>query len=290
MNPTTNHWPQISRAVEDVRVRTISLGGGVQSAAMCWMAARGDIGPMPDAAIFADTGGESRATYDYLDLLEERMPFPVVRVRRPGPTLEELAVSVARGERDRSGAPLPPWFTLQPDGRTGMMPKQCSGAYKRDTVLVEQRRMLGYTDGRRVPGGRVLVETWLGISKDEMVRVQSARQTYVNMRYPLIEQDLTRQGCITYMLERQIPVPPKSSCVFCPYRTSAQWLALKKSSPEDFEHACRVDEAIRDGGRHHEGEAFVHRQCVPLRDADLTDGSADQMPLPLGADCDGCGL
>ena len=36
----------------------ISLGAGVQSSTMALMAAHGEIGPMPDCAIFADTGAE----------------------------------------------------------------------------------------------------------------------------------------------------------------------------------------------------------------------------------------
>lgn len=44
----------------------VSLGAGVQSTTMVLMAARGVIGPMPDCAIFADTGEEPRATYDHL--------------------------------------------------------------------------------------------------------------------------------------------------------------------------------------------------------------------------------
>ena len=37
-------------------LRVISLGAGVQSTTMALMAAHGEIGPMPDCAIFADTG------------------------------------------------------------------------------------------------------------------------------------------------------------------------------------------------------------------------------------------
>lgn len=39
-----------------IRLRALSLGAGVQSTTMALMAAHGEIGPMPDCAIFADTG------------------------------------------------------------------------------------------------------------------------------------------------------------------------------------------------------------------------------------------
>lgn len=47
-------------------MRIISLGAGVQSTTMALMAAHGAITPMPDCAIFADTGWEPIAVYDHL--------------------------------------------------------------------------------------------------------------------------------------------------------------------------------------------------------------------------------
>lgn len=48
------------------KLRVISLGAGVQSTTMALMAAAGEIGPMPDCAIFADTGWEPAAVYEHL--------------------------------------------------------------------------------------------------------------------------------------------------------------------------------------------------------------------------------
>jgi hypothetical protein len=46
---------------------------------MALLAAHGEIGPMPDCAIFADTGWEPSAVYDHLDWLMSGnvLPFPV---------------------------------------------------------------------------------------------------------------------------------------------------------------------------------------------------------------------
>lgn len=62
----------------------ISLGGGVQSSAMAMMAALGEITPMPQAAIFADTQGEPKAVYAWVDWLEKQLPFPVPRLPGDG--------------------------------------------------------------------------------------------------------------------------------------------------------------------------------------------------------------
>ena len=58
----------------------ISLGAGVQSMTMALMAAKGEISPSPDAAIFSDSQWESAHVYRLLDFLETQLPFPVYRV------------------------------------------------------------------------------------------------------------------------------------------------------------------------------------------------------------------
>ena len=64
-------------------IHAISLGAGVQSSTMALMAARGEITPMPDCAVFADVGGdEPEEVYKWLDQLKEMLPFPVYVVRR----------------------------------------------------------------------------------------------------------------------------------------------------------------------------------------------------------------
>lgn len=63
-------------------IHVISLGAGVQSTTMALMAAHGEIKPMPDVAIFADTQWEPKAVYDHLDWLGSPnvLPFPIKRV------------------------------------------------------------------------------------------------------------------------------------------------------------------------------------------------------------------
>ena len=57
----------------------ISLGAGVQSTTMALMAAHGEITPMPDCAVFADTQAEPKAVYEHLAWLMSPnvLPFPV---------------------------------------------------------------------------------------------------------------------------------------------------------------------------------------------------------------------
>jgi 3'-phosphoadenosine 5'-phosphosulfate sulfotransferase (PAPS reductase)/FAD synthetase len=69
-------------AISDKKLVVISLGAGVQSSTMALMAARGQIEPMPDYAIFADTQAEPKHIYSWLDWLETQLPFPLIRVTK----------------------------------------------------------------------------------------------------------------------------------------------------------------------------------------------------------------
>ena len=70
----------------------LSLGAGVQSSTIALMAAHGEITPMPDAAIFADTKAEPASVYKWLDWLQVKLPFPVYRVSRGDMTKDSLNI------------------------------------------------------------------------------------------------------------------------------------------------------------------------------------------------------
>lgn len=82
-----------------IKLRVLSLGAGVQSTTLALMAAHGEIGPMPDCAIFADTGWEPRAVYEHLAWLRSPnvLPFPVHIVSDGN--IREGLVRGAQGER-----------------------------------------------------------------------------------------------------------------------------------------------------------------------------------------------
>lgn len=268
----------------EVPWRILSLGAGVQSTTLALMSARGDL-PRLDAAIFADTGWEPAAVYRHLDWLEPLLPFPVIRARRPGLDLGELAIRIATNPVSRSGSP--PWFTSEPKG---MLPRQCSTEFKRDVIGQAVRRTIGLRKGQRGPKGKV-VEQWLGISRDEIQRMKDAKQSFVTNVFPLIGLGMTRRDCKRWLAERQYPEPPKSACIFCPYHTGEQWRDMRDTAPADWEAACAFDEAIRPGFVGMAGEAFVHRQMVPLRSADLsTPKDRGQIEFGFVEECEGiCG-
>jgi hypothetical protein len=286
MNAPVNHWPQLSRPLEGAKLVVISHGGGVQTTAMCLMAALGEITPMPDLAIFADTGGELRRTYDLLDWLQAQVPFPIVRVRRPGPSLGDTMLQVASGKRRREKTPLVPFYALAADGERSMLPKQCSKDYKTRVVAREIARRLGIGDGKRGPRTPA-VELWIGMTRDEMMRVATNERKWIHNRHPLVELNMHRRDVVRWFERRGFPLPTKSSCIFCPFRDNPAWARMKSEDPADFDRACQFDDAVRAGWPGIDGKVFIHRNFEPLRDAVLTEPDPQ---LDFFTDCESCGI
>lgn len=251
----------------------ISLGAGVQSSTLALMAAAGEISPMPDAAIFADTGWEPIGVYTWLDWLETQLPFPVHRV-----SAGNIRTDILHGKITEKGTTRwvsPPLYTLGKKGK-GIIPRQCTSEYKIEPIIKHLRSMLGWVPRQRSTPG-ISVTCWIGISSDEASRMKISRNRWIENRWPLIEGRLTRGHCLEW-LERKMhefPAAPKverSACIGCPFRSNAEWRAL---SAAEFEDACVVDDFIRtrfrksgqDNDMH--DEVFLHRDAIPLRDADL---------------------
>lgn len=266
-------------------LRVISLGAGVQSTTMALMAAHGEIGPMPDCAIFADTGWEPAAVYAHLDWLKSRLPFPVYTVRREGFDLGYSAIHAVT-----AGGPigaLPPYF-LTP---TGMINKQCSKEFKTRPVLRKIRRLLGVEEGQRAAFDGVVAEQWLGISLDEAQRMKPCESRYIEHRWPLIERRMTRRDCLKWIEEAQYPRPPKSSCIFCPFKGDAQWRDMRDNHPDDWARAVAFDAAIRPGFLGMEGAAYLHRERVPLDRVDLSTAEDRGQLNMFNNECEGmCGV
>lgn len=269
-----------------VNLRILSLGAGVQSSTIALMMAAGEI-PCADVAIFADTKAEPAATYEHLEWLERQLPFEVVRVSAGDLGAQIIAASEGRSRNDAR----PPFYVKNPDGSRGILRRQCTGDYKIDPIHANVRALLGVAKGRRVPTDRACTQV-IGISHDEAGRMKASRHAWQTNEYPLVDRRLTRGHCIEWLQERSLPVPPKSACVFCPFRRDAEWLSMKTNAPDDFAAAVRVDEAIRAPGYGRlVGECYVHGSMQPLAEIDFAT-LANSFQLNLWEDeCDGvCGV
>lgn len=264
-------------------LHVISLGAGVQSSTMALMAARGEITPMPDCAIFADTQWEPKRVYEWLGWLETQLPFPVHRVS-VGSIREAIILKTnTTGQRFSSV----PYFTEH----GGMGRRQCTSEYKIQPIRKKIRELLGLEKGQRGPE-EVAVRQWIGISTDEIQRMKYSSDSYIENRWPLIEKRMSRSDCLKWMEDRQYSMPAKSSCIGCPYHDNAAWRDMRDNDPESWADAVYVDAAMRknDPIRGMKELEYMHRSCVPLDQVDLMT-PADHGQMTFLDECDGmCGV
>lgn len=248
---------------------------------MVLMAARGLITPMPECAIFADTGAEPASVYKHLEWLMSPglLPFPV-RIVTVG-NLRDVLLAFTRGEGGRGAHARPPFFVQNADGSRGMLRRQCTRDYKVDPINNEISRIIGRGKHKRWPK-KPVVEQWIGISTDEASRMKDSTIPAIRMRYPLIELGMSRKDCLKWHEATGYPQPPKSACTFCPYRHDDQWRSLRDNDPEGFAEAITVDNALRSGVKWPgiDGSLFVHDSLTPLEDVDLRTNAEKGLPEP----------
>jgi hypothetical protein len=283
----------------------LSLGAGVQSTTLALMAARGEL-PRPEAAIFADTGWESPATYAHLAWLTAELagvlPIHVVRKTYPDGTTANIrddVIGVARGARARAAtppayvkqseqfnpSPLPavqarfarhaggrasfvvmPLFARDFTGRVSPLRRQCTGEYKIEPIVRKARELIGRRRGARTGP---TCEMWIGISADEKPsRCRDAGVGWITNAYPLRTLGLTRPDCEAWLREHYRLQVPKSSCTGCPYHSNAFWRDMQRNRPEEWADAVAFDREIRRLPMV-QGEVYLHRSCLPLDQVDL---------------------
>ena len=295
------------RQEQERPLHVISLGAGVQSTTLALMAAHGEIEPMPDAAIFADTGAEPPEVYEHLDWLRggNVLPFPVhvCQLSDMASDIERTAAGEIGVAGREGGYVAPPFYTRNADGSMGRLRRECTQNYKIDVIRDSTKAVLGRPVEVPIRSRAPLVYQWIGISTDERHRVNFKGPAWAPKRYPFLGRAfaddpgdlwMSRVDCIRWLRRHEYPVPPKSACTFCPFRSNAEWRWLRDNSPDGWAQAVAIDRLTRDMAEHSRaglrkgGTLYVHRDCVPLDEVDL-DGP-DQGDLWAG-ECEGmCGL
>jgi hypothetical protein len=280
--------------------RILNLGAGVQSTTVYLMYLRGEIEPGIECAIFADTGEESASVYAHLEWLQSLGGPPIV-VR----TIGRLGDDLTRGRNSTGGrfASIPAFTAAIEGAKAGMVPRQCTKEYKIEVIeRFLRRELLGLQRGQRVPKGTSIAQVY-GISLDEAgrsIRIRSRLEdrAWLTPEFPLIDRMMTRGGCLNWLEAFGVPHEvQKSACVFCPFKSNAEWRRLRDTDSEGWARAVEVDVALRVEGavvnRKLDQKLYVHRSCVPLDKANLGDADPRQYHLGLNwvSECAGmCGV
>jgi hypothetical protein len=158
--------------------------------------------------------------------------------------------------------------------------RSCTATYKIEQVGRELKRRGATPENPATIG--------IGISVDEIHRANNRiTEPHERIVYPLLDLGLRRTDCARVIREAGLPVPPKSSCFFCPFHRPETWHDQRRNEPELFEKSCQLEEhlnRVRDElGKDH---VFLTRFNKPLREA-IPDG-VDLLPMFDEADgaCD----
>lgn len=251
-------------------MRILNLGWGVQSFTLAVMAALGDIEPLT-AAVHADTTWEKSQTYEFAEIFTPWLKARGVNV-----------VTVSAGEQPKKattgqtdccffstqvidqyqvggeGTCLPAFTGAKNNIKKGQLRRQCTSHWKIDPI----RRWV-----RAHRQGREQVHQLIGISLDEAHRMKPAQVKYVTHEWPLIDKRMTRSDCRAYLEKNGLPIPLKSSCVFCPFHKKTEWAEIKKN-PKDWVIAVDVDRKIRNVRPPY--DLYLLSSCEPLEEADLS--------------------
>ena len=275
------------------KYNVLNLGAGVQSSCLALMAAKGEIGPMPDFAIFADTQAEPTEVYRWLDWLEKQLPFPVYRVTKGNLTDDSLKVFKHKKTGNDRIQRIIPLYGVKPNGDvTAAIGRSCTADYKVAPILKELRERCGITRGQT----ETVITQWIGISYDEMQRMKLAGNKWTQHRWPLIEKRMTRSHCKEWLKANGFPEPPRSACYYCPFHSDEEWRRLRNDDPLHFAKAVEFDKVIREkykvNNKTMNMEVYLHSSCKPLDKIDFdSDEDKGQMGFDFKSECEGmCGL
>jgi hypothetical protein len=232
-----------------------------------------------DHFLFANVGDDSEnpETLDYFRqytqpfALEHDIDLIEVKVFRNGKedTLRNLMM------QDDRNIPIPVYLLSGAPGN-----RKCTERYK---IRVIDR----WVNNNR--NGHNKYTVGLGISTDEMQRARSKEPQEVykglwkEIEYPLLDLRISRNDCRKIIKDAGLPVPPKSSCYFCPFHNDLFWHELRQNHPDYFNDAVDIEKFLQEKrekiGR---DKVFLHRKLVSL------DTAIPNQPFLFDLDDDNC--
>lgn len=211
-----------------------TYGGGLNSTAglvLMWK-----IGMRPDAILFADTVAEKPETYAHVELIShwcESVGFPVI-------------TTVCRTVDHDKQKHKEKYDTLEEECRVkkclpsiAYFHRSCSQKWKHEPQDKWGRHWPPAIE-RWASGGKVLKAIYYDAGEQHRVKIHASNG--YQFWYPLLDYDWGREDCVAAVKLAGLPVPPKSSCFFCPEMTIPEILAL----PEDLKARALAMEANAD--------------------------------------------
>ena len=126
----------------------------------------------------------------------------------------------------------------------------------------------------------------IGISSDEAHRAKPSHNQWQIHTWPLLDKRMSRGDCLAWMERKGYPMPPKSSCLGCPFHSDQQRAEIKKV-PEEWADVVMIDKLIRNQPSFKK-QQFMHRSLKPIDQVEFTNEAQVDM---FGNECEGmCGV
>ncbi len=199
----------------------VSFGGGINSAAL--LVGMHERGVVPDAILFADTGGEKPETYDFVELMRtwcvRNLDRGIVTVSHPkGDTLRDSCF------------------------RNGTLPSKAYG-FPGCSVKFKHQFMESYEN--RIYGKTQIIVKAIGYHAGETRRSDITEKGRYQYRYFLREWGMGQQDCVDAITRAGLPVPMKSACYYCPSSKAHEIVWLAKEHPNLFADAVAMEHNAR---------------------------------------------
>jgi len=265
----------------------LSLGAGVQSSTLYLMACHGEFDVEPEAAIFADTGWEPKAVYDWLGDLAMYGHIPIYVIKHGNLRDEQITNVIDPPGKAKPFASMPlHGFSLE--DKPMMLRRQCTREYKVTPITKKIRSLMGVAPRKRIT---TEADLWIGISKDEIQRCKPNREKWITNIWPLIDKNMTREDCKDWLVSHDYPVPSKSACLGCPYHDDGTWREMKMDNPKDFKDAVEFERIIHEGLKRSKGIMYLHNSLQLLDEVDFENAEDKGQLNMFNNECEGyCGI
>lgn len=214
------------------QLKVVSFGGGVQSTSLLVLAAQGELDIK--TFLFANVGDDSEHSATLRYVREVAMPYAQqhginiieVQKRKRDGSLDTLLGEITKP--GQKGDIIPVRL-----GGNGPAIRACTSNFK---IRVIAKWLKAHGATKADPA-----HVALGISLDEFQRMKPSHDAFSVHDYPLIDRRLNRQDCMNIISRAGLPVPPKSSCWFCPFHRISRWQEMAATEPELFEKTVRLE-------------------------------------------------
>lgn len=206
----------------------IAFSGGVESTTMALLFGH------KAQCVFTDTGAEHGVMYDRLDDVEQKLKgihgsgFSLLRIKAEkcdGKPIDNLTDYIRH---------------------TGVFPNQVM------RFCTKYFKIAPYNAFLR---DKTPCSLMVGLNADEIGKREGNHGIEgVNVEYPLVDLELTRDKCIQMLAAYDLlpNLPPymrRGGCKYCPYKSRKEYAAMVHLAPEEMEEIARLEEEINQTGK-----------------------------------------